>query len=304
MPINIPDGLPAISVLEKENIFFMTEQRAMHQDIRPLKIAILNLMPKKIETETQLLRVLSNSPIQVDIELLQMSSHRSKNTSSEHLMKFYKTFKDVKKERFDGMIITGAPVEHVSFEEVDYWPELVKIMDWARTNVYSTFFICWGAQAGLYHYYGIDKYPLSQKMFGIFEHDNLQPSHPLMRGFDEKFLAPHSRHTEVRREDIENCSDLTLLSCSDTAGVYIAASNDSRQFFITGHSEYDRCTLADEYWRDVNKGLQIDMPVNYFPNDDPTQTPLYQWRSHAHLLYANWLNYFVYQEPPFDLSQL
>lgn len=304
MPINIPDGLPAISVLEQENIFVMTEQRAAHQDIRPLRIVILNLMPKKIETETQLLRVLSNSPIQVDVELLQMDSHKSKNTSAEHLIKFYKTFKDIKKHRFDGMIITGAPVEQVDFNEVDYWPELTKIMEWAKTNVYSTFYICWGAQAGLYYHYGIGKYPLGKKMFGVFEHDNLQPNHPLLRGFDEKFMVPHSRYTEIQRQDIEGCRDLTLLSHSKEAGVYIVASNDNRHFFVTGHSEYDRYTLAEEYGRDVDKGIEIEVPSHYYPNNDPSLPPLHQWRAHGHLLYTNWLNYFVYQETPFDLSNM
>ncbi|WP_312641740.1 homoserine O-succinyltransferase [Hydrogenoanaerobacterium sp.] len=304
MPINIPDSLPAGRVLEQENIFVMNEARAMHQDIRPLRIAILNLMPKKIETETQLLRLLSNSPLQVDVELLLTASHASKNTPAEHLLKFYKTFEDVKDQRFDGLIITGAPVEQMPFEEVDYWPELCRIMEWSKTNVYSTFHICWGAQAGLYYHYGIGKHPLESKMFGIFQHRNLCPNHMLMRGFDETFVAPHSRHTGISQEDITAEPRLELLSCSDIAGPYLIASRDNRRIFVTGHSEYDRDTLQKEYTRDIDKGLSIDVPVNYFPGDDPAHTVPYQWRSHAHLLYSNWLNYFVYQATPFDLGQL
>lgn len=304
MPINIPNDLPAARIFEEENIFFMSERRAHSQDIRPLRILLLNLMPKKIETETQLLRLISNTPIQVDVELLQTASHTSKNTPSEHLLKFYKTFEDVREQRFDGMIITGAPVENLPFEEVDYWEELCEIMRWSSTHVYSTYHICWGAQAGLHFHYGIGKYPLGQKMFGVFEHRNLAPRHMLMRGFDEVFWAPHSRHTEVRREEIAACPDLEILSESDEAGVYIAASRDGRQIFVTGHSEYDRMTLAGEYWRDRERGLSIELPRHYFPGDDPEKTPVFRWRSHASLLYSNWLNYFVYQRTPYDLSQL
>ena len=304
MPICIPNSLPAAQVLESENVFVMSEERASHQDIRPLKIGILNLMPTKIVTETQLLRLLSNTPLQVDIELLQTATHTSKNTSAEHLLKFYKTFADIQKERFDGFIITGAPVEQMPFEEVDYWPELCAFMDWTKTHVYSTFHICWGAQAALYHHYGIPKYPLPQKMFGVFEHRTLEPKHPLVRGFDEPFFAPRSRHTTVRNEDILSCPQLTLLASSEEAGAYLIASESGRQFFVTGHSEYDQETLADEYFRDVNKNLPIEIPRHYFQNDDPKQEILYRWRGHASLLFSNWLNYFVYQTTPYDLSSL
>lgn len=303
MPIKIPDSLPARKILEAENIFVMTEQRAVHQDIRPIKIAILNLMPKKIETETQLLRLLGNTPLQVDIELLQTASHTSKNTPGEHLLKFYQTFEDVKDQRFDGLIITGAPVEMMDFEDVDYWKELIEIMEWSKTNVYSTFHICWGAQAGLYYHYGINKHILSHKMFGIFEHNVLVPSHKILRGFDEVFYAPHSRHTTVEKEDVLARSQLELLSYSDTAGVYIVASRDTRQYFVTGHSEYDRETLASEYFRDLSQGLAIDLPVNYFPNNNPELPIPHKWRSHANLLYLNWLN-LVYQQTPYDLNSL
>lgn len=304
MPIKIPDSLPASKILENENIFVMTEHRAQHQDIRPLRIAILNLMPKKIETETQLLRLLGNSPIQVDIELLQTKSYTSKNTPSEHLFKFYKTFDDIKHERFDGMIITGAPIEQLPFDEVEYWDELCQIMEWSKTNVYSTLHICWGAQAGLYYHYSIPKYPLDQKMFGVFQHDLLVENHPVARGFDETFYVPHSRHTTVMQSDIEKIPALEILAASEKAGVYMVGRRDGRQFFITGHSEYDRGTLASEYFRDVDKGLPIDVPEHYFPNDDPTQKPLYTWRGHANLLFCNWLNYYVYQATPYDLENL
>lgn len=304
MPIKIPDALPAARVLESENIFVMTEARALHQDIRPLKIGILNLMPTKINTETQLLRLLGNTSLQVDIDLIQTASHTSKNTSSEHLLKFYKTYEDIKDERYDGFIITGAPVENLPFEEVDYWPELVTIMDWTRTHVYSTFHICWGAQAALYHHYGVDKHPLPEKMFGIFEHRILHPTHPLIRGFDESFLAPHSRHTGVDQRDVEAQPDLQVLAYSDAAGPYIISRRDGRQIFVTGHSEYDRDTLASEYFRDVEKGLPISVPVNYFTHDDPSLPVVHRWRGHASLLFSNWLNYFVYQVTPYDLSLL
>ena len=304
MPINIPDTLPANSALRRENIFVMNEERASHQDIRPLKIAILNLMPKKIETETQLLRVLSNTPLQIDIELLQTGSHVSRNTSESHLCRFYRTLDDVRDQRFDGLIITGAPVEQMPFEEVDYWPELCEIMEWSRTHAYSTFHICWGAQAGLYYHYGIQKYDLPAKMFGIFPHEILQPFHPLVRGFDEVFYVPHSRHTEVREEDILACPQLELLTRSPIAGVHIVASRDGRQFFVTGHSEYDRGTLAAEYFRDLDKGLPIQVPYHYFPGDNPEEEPQFIWRGHANLLYSNWLNYYVYQATPYDLDEL
>ena len=303
MPINIPETLPARAVLEKENIFVMSEERAAHQDIRPLKIAILNLMPKKIETETQLLRLLGNTPLQVNIELLQTASHRATHTSSEHLLKFYKTFNDIRNERFDGLVITGAPVEQMDFEAVDYWEELCRIMEWSKRNVFSVFHICWGAQAGLYYHYGIQKHALPQKMFGLFRHRVIQPNHQLMRGFDELYYAPHSRHTKSDEVAIRNCPGLDVLSESDEAGINIIASRDGRQFFVTSHSEYDRDTLASEYFRDVGKGLPIAPPQNYFPDDNPTGTPPFLWRGHAHLLFNNWLNYYVYQQTPYDLLQ-
>ncbi len=304
MPIKIPNSLPATGTLEAENIFVMTELRALQQDIRPLRLVILNLMPTKIAMETQLLRMLSNTPLQIEVDLIQTSTYTSKNTPSEHLLTFYKTFNDIRHQQYDGMIITGAPVENMPFEEVAYWPELCEIMEWARKNDYSTFFICWGAQAALYYYYGIQKRPLPEKMFGIFPHNVLNPKNPLVRGFDEIYYAPHSRHTEVRAEDIEAVPSLELLSTSPIAGFYLAASRDGRRIFCTGHSEYDRETLATEYFRDVNKGLPIKPPYNYFPNDDPAKSPPHVWRSHANLLYVNWLNYFVYQSTPYDLSNL
>ena len=304
MPICIPNSLPAAQVLDSENIFVMAEERASHQDIRPLKIGILNLMPTKIATETQLLRLLSNTPLQVEIELIQTATHISKNTAAEHLLKFYKTFDEIQNERFDGFIITGAPVEQLPFEEVDYWPELCAFLEWSKKHVYSTLHICWGAQAALYYHYGIPKYPLLQKMFGVFEHQTLEPKHPLVRGFDELFFAPHSRHTTVRQEDIAACPQLKLLAASAEAGAYLIAGESGRQFFVTGHSEYDRDTLAGEYFRDVKKNLPIEIPRHYFKNDDPAQEILYRWRGHASLLFSNWLNYFVYQATPFDLSAL
>ena len=304
MPIKIPDSLPASRVLDQENIFVMTEHQALHQDIRPLKIVILNLMPKKIETETQLLRLLGNSPLQVDIELLQTESYTSKNTPSEHLFKFYKTFREIRDERFDGMIITGAPVELLAFEQVEYWKELCEIMEWSKTNVYSTLHICWGAQAGLYYHYGIHKYQLDQKMFGIFQHRLLLENHPITRGFDELFDVPHSRHTTVKRREIDRVPELEILASSDQAGVYMVGRRDGRQFFITGHSEYDRETLGNEYFRDLQKGLPINMPDHYFPHNDPNQKPVFTWRGHANLLFCNWLNYYVYQATPYDLDEL
>lgn len=304
MPIKIPDALPATAQLEAENIFVMTEYRALHQDIRPLRIVILNLMPKKIVTETQLLRLLSNSPLQVEIDLMQMASHVSKNTPAEHLIHFYQTFDELKDNKYDGMIITGAPVEHLPFEQVDYWEELCRVMEWTKKNVYSTLHICWGAQAGLYYHYGIDKVPLKEKMFGVFEHKNLAPTHKLMQGFDDVFLAPHSRHTGIDEKALAEEDDLIVLSESDVAGPYIIASKNGRRFFVTGHSEYDRDTLAQEYHRDLSRGLPIHLPMHYFPKDDPSATPLVCWRSHANLLFVNWLNYFVYQVTPYNISDI
>ncbi|NMB73134.1 MAG: homoserine O-succinyltransferase [Bacteroidales bacterium] len=302
MPLNVPDNLPAIQLLREENIFVMQETRAVHQDIRPLRILILNLMPVKITTETHLLRMLSNNPLQIEITLMHTMTHTSKNTPVEHLKTFYKTFDQVKEKKFDGFIITGAPVEHMEFEEVDYWKELTEIMDWSAAHVTSTLYICWAAQAGLYYFYGIPKYPLSEKMFGVFRHKINNPKIPLVRGFDDEFLAPHSRHTEIRRTDIEKIHDLEIVSESDKAGVYIVVSKDGRKVFVTGHSEYDPYTLRDEYLRDKKKGLPIHVPENYFPNDDPSKEPLVYWRSHANLLFSNWLNYYVYQVTPYILN--
>ena len=304
MPIKIPSNLPAFSALQEERIFVMSDDRAEHQDIRPLKIAILNLMPKKIETETQILRLLSNTPIQVDIDFVQTKSHVSKNTSQDHLVKFYTTFDEIKNNRYDGMIITGAPVEQIEFEEVDYWDELCEILDWTRTNVFSTLHICWGAQAGLYRHYNVPKYALPKKMFGIFPHYLVNYSNKILKGFDELFYVPHSRHTEIKREDIEKVSELEILTESSLSGVHMVASKNGRQFFITGHSEYDRDTLSNEYFRDKDKGLPIEIPYNYFPDDNPENEPVFTWRCHANQLFSNWLNYCVYQETPFDLSEL
>jgi homoserine O-succinyltransferase len=304
MPIKIPNKIPARHILELENIFVMPESRALTQDIRPLRIAILNLMPTKIETETQILRLLSNSPLQVEIELLQTATHESKNTSRDHLLSFYKTLDDIKDEKFDGMIITGAPVEMLEFEQVDYWKELTEIFEWAKKNVYSTLYICWGAQAGLYYHYGIPKYVLPEKMFGIFPHRPLDLYHPIMRGIDDIFYVPHSRHTEIRREDIARVKNLQIISYSDIAGVHIVSDMECRNFFITGHSEYDADTLAKEYFRDLGKGSNIKIPYNYFPDDDVKRTPVITWRQTASLLFTNWLNYFVYQRTPYDLSLL
>ncbi|NLJ30136.1 MAG: homoserine O-succinyltransferase [Clostridiales bacterium] len=307
MPIKIQEiqeNLPAIEVLESENIFVMTHQRAIRQDIRPLKIILLNLMPTKIETETQLLRLLSNTPLQVEVDLMQTATHNAKNTSASHLNTFYKTFDDLKSKKFDGMIITGAPVEKLPFEEVDYWDELCGIMAWSRTNVYSTLHICWGAQAGLYYHFGVPKYSLEQKLSGIFRHRVLDARHPLVRGFDDNFWAPHSRYTEVRREDIVQHPDLEILTESNAAGVHIVAAQNGRQIFVTGHEEYDRNTLKKEYLRDVQKGLRPLMPQNYFPNDDPAQEPPFFWRSHAFLMFSNWLNYFVYQNTPYEIGNI
>lgn len=304
MPIKVQSNLPAIKVLESENIFVMPDDVALRQDIRPLKILILNLMPTKIATETQLLRLLGNSPLQVDIELLQMASHTSKNTSPHHLTTFYKTFNQIENETFDGLIITGAPVEHLEFEEVDYWDELCEIMEWSKHNVYSTFHICWGAQAGLYYHYGIKKYQLDKKLSGIYSHKVLNPNHPLMRGFDDTFELPQSRYTGVHEADVRKCPYLEILSISDMAGVSVVVNKTGRQVYVTGHAEYDRETLANEYFRDKNKGLNPDVPYNYFPQDDASKTPPMVWRSNATLLYTNWLNYFVYQATPYDLHEL
>ncbi len=304
MPIKVQRDLPAIRILESENIFVMPDDRADTQDIRPLRIVIVNLMPNKAETETQLLRMLGNSPLQIDIELLQMASHTSKNVSQQHLTKFYKTFDDIKDQRFDGMIITGAPVEQLEFEQVDYWEELQTIMDWSKQNVYSTFHICWGAQAGLYHHYGVEKQSLKEKLSGVYNHKILEPLHPLLRGFDDYFFLPHSRFTEVSRESIEQHDELQILGISELAGVAIVANKNGRQFFVLGHAEYDRNTLAKEYYRDKYKGLNPNIPYNYFRNDDPASNPPMVWRSNATLLYTNWLNYFVYQQTPYDLQEL
>ncbi|SMC68616.1 homoserine O-acetyltransferase MetA [Papillibacter cinnamivorans] len=304
MPIKIPESLPARSVLESENIFVMTETRAVSQDIRPLSLLILNLMPTKITTENQLLRELSNTPLQIEIGLLQTVSHESKNTDNDHLSSFYTTFDQVKGKRYDGLIITGAPVENMNFEEVDYWQELCEIMAWSRTHVYSTLHICWGAQAGLYYHYGLQKKPLSKKLFGVYPHKTLEKNVPLFRGFDDVFYAPHSRYTEVTAEDIASVPSLRVLAVSEEAGVFAAARADDRQIFIMGHPEYDSGTLAAEYFRDVGRGIPIQVPKNYFPGDDPTKTPVVNWRSHGQLFYSNWLNYYVYQTTPFDLTQL
>lgn len=304
MPICIPASLPASEILTQENIFVMDERRASCQDIRPLRIAILNLMPTKIVTETQLLRLLSNTPLQVQVCLLTPETHCSKNTPETHLRAFYRRFSDIQTEKFDGMIITGAPVEYLPFEQVDYWQELCGIMDWAKRNVYSTMYVCWGAYAGLYYHHGIQKYPLTEKISGIYRHTTLVPENPLVRGFNTRFNAPHSRYSGVHREDIEACDELTILAESEEAGLFLLASPNGRECYVTGHPEYDHDTLQKEYQRDIAKGLTIAVPKHYFPQDDPTQTPLNTWRAHAHLLYSNWLNYFVYQNTPFDLKDL
>ncbi len=304
MPVNIPRELPARGVLEDENVFVMSRERAEHQDIRPLRLAILNLMPTKIATETHLLRLLGNTPIQIEVTLLHMGSHSSRNTPPEHLSAFYSTFDCVRDQRFDGLVITGAPVEQLPFEEVDYWGELVELLDWSRENVYSTMHVCWGAQAALYRHYGVPKYQLPHKMFGVFEHDVLDPTTKILSGFDEVFPAPHSRHTEIRADDILAVPELKLLSTSPEAGVYLVGSTDGRQFFVTGHPEYERDTLKLEYDRDVARDLPIEVPRNYFPGDDPTRAPRVTWRSHAFLLYANWLNHSVYQGTPYDLNDV
>ena len=304
MPIRIPDALPATEILEGENIFVMTEFRALHQDIRPLRVLILNLMPPKIATETQLMRKLSNTPLQIQVDLLRTKSHEATHVSAGHLETFYRTFEDIENEHYDGLIITGAPVELMEFEEVDYWDELCRIMDWSSTHVHSTLHICWGAQAGLYYHYGIQKYRLPKKASGVFEHRLLKPRSPLVRGFDDRFYAVHSRNTDVRIEDVEAVDDLEVVAVSDEVGLYIVKSVDSRRFFVFGHPEYDTDTLKLEYERDVKRGIDPEIPTNYFPDDDPTRTPLNVWRSQAQLLYTNWLNYYVYQTTPYDLEKV
>jgi homoserine O-succinyltransferase len=304
MPIRIPNDLPAANTLQQENIFVMTEHRAVTQDIRPLEIVLLNLMPTKIVTETQLTRLLGNTPLQVHLELMHMSSHHSKNVAQEHLLTFYKSFEELKDRKFDGMVITGAPVEQMEFESVDYWDELCRIMEWSKTHVHSTFHICWGAQAGLYYHYGIRKHALTEKMFGVFPHCVDYKRSILMRGFDDTFYAPHSRHTTVLREDIEAVPGLRIIASSEEAGVYAVMNKEGHQIFITGHSEYDPETLKTEYLRDKKLGLPIRVPANYFPNDDDTAEPIVRWRGHANLLFSNWLNYFVYQTTPYDIMTI
>lgn len=304
MPIKIPNNLPAVQILADENIFAMTETRAITQDIRPLRIVLLNLMPKKIETETQISRILGNTPLQIELTLIRTASHQSQNTNQEHLLAFYKTFDEIRDQKFDGMIITGAPVELLPFEEVDYWDELCEIMDWSLTNVHSTLHICWGAQAGLYHHYGIQKKELPQKLFGVFEHRADHPKSMLLRGFDEVFYAPHSRYTYVEREDVEAVPELKVLASSEKAGLHIVARQGGRQFFIMGHSEYDPLTLDAEYRRDAAAGLGTAVPENYYPNNDPSNAPMVTWRAHGSLLFINWLNYFVYQSTPYDITEI
>lgn len=304
MPIQIPNDLPAAGILQQENIFVMTQHRAVTQDIRPLEIVLLNLMPTKVATETQFSRLLGNTPLQVRLELMHTSSHKAKNVSEDHLLSFYKSFEELKDRKFDGMVITGAPVEHMAFEDVDYWEELTKIMEWSKTNVHSTLHICWGAQAGLYYHYGIQKHQLPEKMFGVFPHRADYKRSILMRGFDDIFWVPHSRHTTVLREDIEAVPGLKILASSQEAGVYAVTSKEGRQIFVTGHSEYDPLTLKAEYDRDKNLGLDIKVPKNYFPDDDDTKDPIVRWRSSANLLFSNWLNYFVYQTTPYDIMSI
>lgn len=304
MPIRVPDKLPATKQLRGENVFVMSETRAMHQDIRPLKIAIVNLMPTKITTETQLLRLLSNSPLHVEIDLLTMHSHKSKNTSAEHLKTFYKNFDDIKEQKYDGMIITGAPVENLDFHDVDYWDELVEVMEWSKTHVTSTLHICWAAMAGLYYHYGVPKYSLDKKCSGVFLHHVNRRTAKLVRGFDNEFYAPHSRYTEVRSEDIKKVKELEILAESDEAGAYIIFTKGGRRIFVTGHAEYDAATLSEEYQRDILKGINPEVPLHYFPNDDPAKRPIVRWRAHASLLFSNWLNYFVYQMTPYNIDSI
>ncbi len=304
MPLNIPDTLPAIKILEEENIFVMDESRASHQDIRPLKIIILNLMPLKITTETDLLRLLSNSPLQIEIDFMKIKGHKPKNTPMSHMSAFYRNFDELNSRKYDGMIITGAPVELLPFEEVTYWDEMKEILDWAQHHVTSTLFICWAAQAGLYHYYGIPKYPLTKKMFGVFEHTHVDDNLPIFRGFDDVFHVPHSRHTEIRATDIDKVDDLRIIASSEEAGVTIVKAKNGRQLFITGHAEYSRHTLDGEYRRDLKKNLPIELPVNYYRGNDPANKPVMSWQSTANLLFSNWLNYYVYQETPYNLEEI
>ena len=304
MPIRIPNDLPAAETLQQENIFVMPQNRALTQDIRPLEIVLLNLMPTKITTETQLSRLLGNTPLQVNLTLMHTTSHQSKNTSQEHMLSFYKSFEELKDRKFDGMVITGAPVEKMAFEDVDYWQELCQIMEWSKTHVHSTFHICWGAQAGLYYHYGVDKVPLPEKMFGVFPHTADYKRSILLRGFDDLFWVPHSRHTTVLREEIEKVPELKILASSEESGVYAVATKGGKQIFITGHSEYDPLTLESEYLRDKNQGLPISVPKNYYPGDDDTKEPIVRWRGHANLLFSNWLNYFVYQTTPYDIMSI
>lgn len=303
MPVNVPNNLPAIDVLKEENIFVMENSVAIHQDIRPLRIAILNIMPIKSTTETQLLRILSNSPLQLEIELFYLDEHESTHTPKEHLMVFYKTFKEIKNKRYDGMIVTGAPVERLEFEDVDYWEQMKEVMDWSTTHVTSTFFICWASQAALYHLYGVPKYMLPKKLSGVFSHNVLNTKIPIVRGFDDSFVAPHSRFTGIRSSDILKNQELEIVAESEEAGPYIIISKDGRQVFVPGHSEYDPLTLKEEYFRDINKGMKVDIPRNYFPDNDPSRDPIVQWRSHANLLFLNWLNYYVYQQTPYIIDE-
>lgn len=304
MPVTLPDNLPAIEILKKENIFVMTQLRAKEQDIRPLKVLVMNLMPLKIATETDLVRLLSNTPLQIEVDFLKLSTHQSKNTPVEHMEAFYKEFGEVRESNYDGLIITGAPVELLEYEEVNYWPELVEIFDWAKHHVTSTFYICWAAQAALYHFYGIPKYPLPEKVFGVFKHTINDRTFPLFRGFDDEFYAPHSRHTEVRKEDLDKIGDLKVLSESDEAGIYVAIGRGGREFYVTGHSEYSLYTLHNEYMRDVEKGLPISVPKHYYRHDDPAQKPISRWTGHGNLLFNNWINYYLYQETPYNLSEI
>lgn len=304
MPLRLPDKLPAIEILKKENIFVMNESRAHIQDVRPLQILVLNLMPLKITTETDLIRLLSNTPLQMDINFMKLKSHTPKNTPIEHMMMFYKDFDVLKKQKWDGMIVTGAPVEQLPYEEVEYWEEIKEIFDWARSNVTSTLYICWAAQAGLYHFYGVPKYPLKKKMFGIFQQTPMPPSLPIFRGFDDFFMMPHSRHTEIRHEDVEKVEDLTIIAASKESGVSMVMARNGREFFITGHLEYAPDTLDKEYKRDFDKRDDVDIPVNYYLDNDPSNGPLVTWRSHANLLFNNWINYYVYQETPYNIDEI
>lgn len=304
MPLNLPDKIPAIDLLKQENIFVMNTERASTQDIRPLKMLILNLMPIKITTETDLIRLLSNTPLQIEVDFLKLNSHTPKNTPIEHLKAFYRPFSEVREQTYDGMIITGAPVETISFKEVTYWEEITGVFDWARTHVTSTFFICWAAQAGLYHYYNVPKHALDKKMFGVFSHKVLEPLNPIFRGFDDEFFVPHSRHTTILRSDLEKVPELTILSESPDAGVYLVMGRNGREFFVTGHSEYSPNTLDEEYKRDLAKGLDIELPCNYYKNNNPAERPIVRWRGHANLLFSNWLNYFVYQKTPYNISEI